>query len=102
MSEMIERVARAIAATIGDYSEGAGWLGEITHEIGLRKAGAAIEAMREPTDAMLFVGSNDEAGFTARNLQESWQLMVDEALKTCQAPCFSHSKRRRITKPHAN
>ena len=45
------------------------------------KARKYIEAIREPTEAMLFVGSNDAAGFTADNLRECWHLMIDEALK---------------------
>jgi hypothetical protein len=72
MSEMIERVAQAICG--GD--DPASILA-----IHRRRARAAIEAMREPMENMLFVGSNDEAGFTARNLRESWHLMIEEALK---------------------
>lgn len=78
---MIERVAKAMMGHMF-----------APHELPTRMADAelfgkycstareAIAAMREPTKEMLFVGSNDEAGFTARNLQQSWYLMIDEAL----------------------
>jgi hypothetical protein len=77
MSEMIERVARALWNDMNldipwGFDEERNYLGH---------ARAAIEAIREPTAAMLFVGANDEAGFTQRNILQSWQLMIDEALK---------------------
>lgn len=79
MSEMVERVARAIGTVTGDYSEGAGWLGDNTHEIGLRKARAAIEAMRDPTDAMVEQGDvwADGPGYSIKVIE----AMIDEALK---------------------
>lgn len=79
MSEMLERVARAIGAVIGDYSEGAGWLGDNTHEIGLKKARAAMEALREPTDAMIERGDvwADGPGYSIKVIE----AMIDEALK---------------------
>lgn len=87
---MIERVAKRIARTVpsdsGTWNPGYGEnfpQGYSEREKTLIRAIAslAIEAMRVPTEAMLFVGSNDEAGFTQRNLLQSWYLMIDEALK---------------------
>lgn len=45
--DLIETVARAIGAKVGDYSEGAGWLGDDTHAMGLERAKAAIEAYQK-------------------------------------------------------
>lgn len=36
---------------------------------------------KTPTENMLFVGSNEAAGFTAENLRECWRLMIEEAMK---------------------
>ena len=107
MSEMIDKVARAIEGVeVGyhlrltslvdgistytlDYDDGTPTMefdctddayAHIAHKKRLKAARAAIEAMREPTAEMLFVGSNDEAGFTQRNLLQSWHLMIDEVL----------------------
>lgn len=70
-NDLIERVAMAIFDVAVEKPLG----------MDLRPmARAAIAAVREPTAEMLFVGSNDDAGFTERNLLESWHLMIDEAL----------------------
>jgi hypothetical protein len=66
---MIERVARAIAKSQGSNPR---W----NHEGWLRDARAAIEAMREPTKAMLEVGPP----FPYMD-EYVWQTMIDEALK---------------------
>jgi hypothetical protein len=66
MSEMVERVARAIA-----YSETADpemWSAFV------EVASAAIEAMREPTEAMV------ERAVSIKN-DYGWRSMIDEALK---------------------
>ena len=75
MTTMIERVARAICDATGEFS----WdeEDEITRSEFRNEAIAAIEAMREPTEAMIEAGhwhSGSDAGpcFTA---------MIDAALK---------------------
>jgi len=48
------------------------------------KARAAIEAMREPTDAMVKVGTNARWRSAVRNpdnTREIWNAMIDAALK---------------------
>lgn len=73
---MIERVARAMY----DYATGSdvGW--PMTNPTPWRKAArAAIEAMREPTDAM--VTQCTDTGHTRDDARAVWQRMVDEALK---------------------
>jgi hypothetical protein len=83
MSEMIERVARAIDAVLGDEHE------SLSREMGcgshakemrttatLEAARAAIEAMREPTEAMKAVTSEN----TWHAVQD-WYAMIEEALK---------------------
>jgi hypothetical protein len=52
MTTQLEKVARAIGAHRGDYSE-AGWLGPSTHAAALDDACAAVEALMEPSEAML-------------------------------------------------
>ena len=72
MSEMVERVAKAIAAEFSHL--GTGW-----DEI----ARAAIAAMREPTEAMKSV-EGVHWGYSCHvcgGLKEGWQAMIDEALK---------------------
>jgi hypothetical protein len=82
MSEMVDRVARAIRKEMKDI----GYVG-----IGLISAdqlcGAlaetAIEAMRTPTDRMCNSGAAkwDDDWCTETNALNMWQGMVDEALK---------------------
>jgi hypothetical protein len=99
MSEMVERVARAIDPTAWR------WLDSIvgrepahpaeapTRATQVRQARAAIEAMREPTEAMLraspVVGTGpDERGNWAVNTkpaQAVWPAMIDAALGTSPA-----------------
>ena len=69
----IERVARALL--VADRSA-------ITPDYYQRMARAAIEAMREPTEAMLDAGVN----FRERNArtEQIWQAMIDAALKEKQ------------------
>lgn len=77
MSEMVERVARAIAET---RAYGVGW-----EE---RLARAAIAAMREPTEAMQVAEGIDTLGCKARlgeylddwDAAGVWQAMIDAAL----------------------
>lgn len=80
MSEMVERVARAICKAVGyDADEPArkhGALNDLpmwrTYE---RDARAAIASMRTPTRAMEIAGSNFEAPTLV------WSAMIDEALR---------------------
>lgn len=72
MSEMVERVAAAIA----NY-----WL-EIGFDPSLPDEGAAraaIQAMREPTDAMKIAAL--DATFDVGDVPIIWQAMIDAALK---------------------
>lgn len=84
MSAMVERVARAIEAVpimSGTYA--------ISGDDAVLLARAAIEAIGEPTDAMIaramapYVYGNDEAMNEAfrKTITEYWQAMIDEALK---------------------
>jgi hypothetical protein len=72
MSEMVERVAKAMALADG---------GNAYWKPYMREARAAIEAMREPTDNMKFVASNTSLGFSPGDVADGWRLMIDEALK---------------------
>lgn len=70
---MIERIARAISDAIGDDNDA-------IRDYHRRIAIAAIEAMREPTDAMLAAirpGLVDTDEFIKRD----WYKMIDAALK---------------------
>lgn len=71
MSDMVERVARAMFA---DTNEGP-WESERydNHHIYLSNARAAIKAMREPTEAMMHVAWAIADG--------EWQAMIDAALE---------------------
>lgn len=88
MSEMGERVARAIAIEFGvsaewwDRSVGAG------HDHFVRQARAAIEAMREPTELMKVAGERRadlERGQSYQDVRTLYgrvfESMIDEALK---------------------
>jgi hypothetical protein len=82
MSEMVERVARAIyAAGKDDYAWPWDELNE-TRKEGVRDvARAAIAAMREPTEAMLQAGSDIAHVVTL----DDWEYMIDEALEPAGA-----------------
>lgn len=72
MSEMIERVGRALAAAEGHAYDPAPY----NH-----KARAAIEAMREPTDLMgLGLPSDYKPG--SHSAAQIWRTMIDAALTT--------------------
>ena len=73
MSEMIERVAKAI-------DESSQPPGCADYSILMKNAAvAAIKAMREPTDAMVDAGDMwaDAPGYSAK----AWRAMIDAALK---------------------
>lgn len=80
MSEMVERVARAIC---GDPNDD----GRNVLEVHRQRARLAIAAMREPTEAMVEAGVRlgcPEGGggdITASEATDTWQKMIDEALK---------------------
>jgi hypothetical protein len=78
MNEMVERVARALLDSCRT--------GNITRVDGARlMARAAIEAMREPTTAMIEAEPPDDGEFSkgnsAAHAKAFWQAMIDEALK---------------------
>ena len=94
MSEMVERVARAVAAAdwraeIDEASEPERWLEaaiayDLTNDNGRFRydeiARAAIEAMREPTEAMIDAGY--AVGYSPDPLPTDlvWRAMIDAAL----------------------
>lgn len=84
MDDMVERVARALAAADGMHPEAVsndedqvpGWT------LYVDDARAAIEAMREPTDAMTDAIWEETADPCWReNAIKAWQAGVDVALK---------------------
>lgn len=83
MSEMVQRVSRAIWASkprhhsLRDYDQNATDLEKWEVD---RAARAAIEAMREPTQLMIFEG-NGHGTCEDGDCFEVWQAMIDEALK---------------------
>jgi hypothetical protein len=81
MSEMVERVARALcrSAALGDPGQAyidANWPNYST------AARAAIEAMREPTEAMIGAGRGALPNFCPEDSDAlvCWQDMIDAAL----------------------
>jgi hypothetical protein len=88
MSEMVDRVAQAILAVNvpranWDYCKSVPDHPLYTQSIELARA--AIEAMREPTEAMIEAGStaaDHEFGTIGLEAaKEAWNLMIDEALR---------------------
>ncbi len=89
MSEMVERVARAQYAL--DAAKGflPPWDHAAAHvkDFYCETARAAIEAMREPTEAMLEVGAQycyqtygGDWDTSLNDARVSWQAMIDETL----------------------
>ncbi len=77
MNEMVEIVARAIcvAAKMNPDDAMGGWV----HW--KEEARAAIEAMREPTEAMIeYADKNTRAGHDGEDLHAVWVAMIDPAL----------------------
>lgn len=73
MSEMVERVAKRLYEKIHSSPIPPNWgmvVGLGGQHVWLDLARAAIEAMREPTEAM-----------RPAQTKEIWQIMIDEALK---------------------
>lgn len=77
MSEMIKRVARAIEAEVGklaSYDNIPGFYDVI--------ARACIQALHDPTDAMIQAGDNVESAVSFVLVAEDvWRAMIAEALK---------------------
>ena len=69
MSEMVERVAKAIAEADGDHTV-------MDHH--RRRSRAAIEAMREPTEEMKL--APPDVNFSPSEAEYVWQAMIDAAL----------------------
>jgi hypothetical protein len=105
MNEMIERVAEAIGGVFAAEQERLvdaamavdGSLTGIADEVMAKCARAAIEAMREPTEAMLDAGADHmhEAidyslepgeGIDGYHVDPVWQAMIDAALKNDTPP----------------
>jgi hypothetical protein len=80
MSEMVERVARAIRAKVnGLPDDGSPIVGDGEDGFGsyMEIAAAAIAAMRVPTIEML-QASTHENGYVT---EEAWEAMIDATLK---------------------
>lgn len=73
MSEKLEQVARALTEVDDSL-----WVGEDRMRYYRTAARVAIEAMREPTEAMLIAGHGANL---CENAPEVWEAMIDEALK---------------------
>ena len=79
MSDMVERVARAIYAVDG----GKGW--HLHEKFYVASARAAIEAMREPTEAMVASGESAASFGIGKPKDEAaiprvWRWMIDASL----------------------
>lgn len=85
MSEMIERVARAIVGEMEDQQLGSEspWHDPEFRDNAFRCARAAIAALREPTEAMRVAGVR--LIDTDEDLIEAWRAMVDVAGETRKA-----------------
>ncbi|MCK1445413.1 hypothetical protein IVB43_23800 [Bradyrhizobium sp. 48] len=78
MSEIVQRMAKAIEAEIFKIEPGS------TPQMRLENAArAALQAAREPTEAMEKAGAHkwDEDWCTQTNALNMWQAMIDEAVK---------------------
>jgi hypothetical protein len=76
MSEMVERVAKAIS--LGEWSDSEHWQCRAEREVWMERARAAIEEMRSPTHAM------EDAGWAHMGTApfSVFSAMVDKALAT--------------------
>ncbi len=86
MSEMIDRVAKAIVKAQDDWASGV--LHHLSRgSIAQQRAIYAIEAMREPTEAMVSAKMDlggygySEGECYCADPTEIWRLMIDEALR---------------------
>lgn len=94
MSEMVKRVARAIALGMGENpDENVGSLldeNKVIWQDYEKAARSAIEALRVPTEAMLKEGAgvgdgNDDYAIGERAAGDAWQAMIDAALTSSPA-----------------
>ena len=81
MSEMIERVAKAIDAAANDAADD--YEEYCSPRMALAAARAAIEAMREPTDEMFRDGQEISE---LKMAEETWWAMIDAALNSGTEP----------------
>jgi hypothetical protein len=82
MTEMTERVARAIHSRSRDHANDWDELSPYYHNKYRQDALAAIEAMREPTLEMRHAGRRVKSSWLVENEEvEIWQNMIDESLK---------------------
>jgi hypothetical protein len=82
MSEMVERVARALCRSKSAAQPG-GWIERHINEnwpVFMDDARTAIEAMREPTEAML-TAAHVHGKNHAIEMRQAWRDMIDEVLK---------------------
>lgn len=89
---MIEKVARAISGRDPDELVEISMLEKTTHipvykmvpkwTLRIEQARAAIEAMREPTEAMTMVnGPGNQHNYADAEAAATWRKMIDAALK---------------------
>ena len=74
---MIERVARAMCKALNFNYDAFGELGQTKYR---KLAHAAIEAMREPTEAMWNVGQRPPGSPRSYDAVAVWTAMIDAAL----------------------
>lgn len=85
MSEMVDRVARALFADVVTGIPMADWNSEDTdiHEHYRRMARVGIEAMREPTGLMVDAALANDKQWSINaipRLRTAWRAMIDAAL----------------------
>lgn len=79
MNEMVERVARVICAQFGERSPD--FIDKRWH-LQIPVARAVLEAIREPTEAMVGAGYDCPIiDYDGQDPKEVWQAMIDAALK---------------------
>lgn len=83
MSEMVERVALAMAKTNGGDFYDPDFYTEEQRNVWRTKARDGIEAMREPTKAMMDQPTwyDGDKSFTPGDAEAVWDQMIDAALK---------------------
>lgn len=77
MTTMVERVAKAIMPEAFIFGEEA----RAKQPIAFERARAAIEAMRDPTEAMIDAGADGSGEGSTRVALGAWADMIEEALK---------------------
>lgn len=80
--EMVERVARALCQRKNGWRNDPGFIDRQWH-LDIEDARAAIEAMREPTEAMVEVGRRHEPQI---GIEGIYRDMIDAALAPGRAP----------------